>query len=132
MAFGPRSGRAFLLTLPRSGGTIGGIRIRDIRGRFGGIYEKTFVSAFALVVFSSSFSGLQAQVATGNIIGRITDKTGAVVPGVTVTSLDPAKGLKSETVSDDQGMYRLLYLGPADVFADLHCARVSPPCSGPV
>jgi hypothetical protein len=70
---------------------------------------------FALaVVTGAAVSDLQAQVATGNIIGRITDSTGAVVPGVRVTSLDPAKGLKTETVSDDQGMYRLLYLGPAE------------------
>lgn len=76
--------------------------------------KKLSFLAFALVAFGSAISGLRAQVATGNIIGRITDKSGAVVPGVTVASLDPAKGLKTETVSDDQGMYRLLYLGPAE------------------
>ena len=54
-----------------------------------------------------------AQTATGSITGRVTDSSGAAVAGVEVTSLNPAKGITIKTVSDEQGLYRLLYLAPA-------------------
>jgi hypothetical protein len=56
---------------------------------------------------------LPGQVATGNIVGRITDASDAVIVGAEVTALNPAKGLMTRTISDAQGVYRLLYLEPA-------------------
>jgi hypothetical protein len=56
---------------------------------------------------------LDAQVATGNIIGRLTDSSGAVIPEVSVASVNPSKGIRTEVSSDEQGMFRLLYLEPA-------------------
>ena len=53
------------------------------------------------------------QTATGSITGRVTDSSGAAVAGVEVTSLNPAKGMTIKTVTDEQGLYRLLYLAPA-------------------
>jgi hypothetical protein len=58
-------------------------------------------------------SSLWAQAATGSIIGRVSDPTGAAVPGVQIEARDPAKGTSTRGVTDEQGIYRLLYLPPA-------------------
>src|SRR4029453_2904281 len=57
-------------------------------------------------------SVLPAQMATGNIVGRVTDSSGALVADVEVTTLNPATGVTSRTATDEQGIYRLLYLAP--------------------
>ena len=54
-----------------------------------------------------------AQTATGTIIGHITDGSGAILPGVVVVALDPEKGINTRTLSDEQGIYRYFYMGPA-------------------
>lgn len=54
-----------------------------------------------------------AQTATGTIIGHITDSSGAIVPGVAVTALDPQQGITLTAVSSEQGIYRFFYLRPA-------------------
>ncbi|MCC6863025.1 MAG: TonB-dependent receptor [Bryobacterales bacterium] len=56
---------------------------------------------------------LCGQTANGNIVGRVTDATGAVVTGATVTAANPAKGFTTRTTTDEQGVYRLFYLEPA-------------------
>jgi hypothetical protein len=56
---------------------------------------------------------LRAQTATGNIVGRVTDNSGAVIAGAQVTALNPEKGLTFHTVTDQEGMYRFYYLAPA-------------------
>src|SRR5204863_4935591 len=72
-------------------------------------------SRFILVIFAllGLASVLPAQVATGNIVGRVTDASGAVVAGIEVTAVNPATGVTSRGTTDDQGIYRLLYLAPA-------------------
>jgi hypothetical protein len=71
--------------------------------------------ALSLAVAFCSFSARPTlgQTATGTIIGHLTDSTGAVLPGVEVTAINPEKGFTSKTVSDEQGIYRLFYLAPA-------------------
>ena len=54
----------------------------------------------------------QAGGATAEIKGKITDSTGAVVAGATVTATDAGKGISRATTSDEQGEYRLLSLPP--------------------
>ncbi|MCC6363324.1 MAG: TonB-dependent receptor [Bryobacterales bacterium] len=65
------------------------------------------------VALLSSGASLFGQTATGNIIGHVTDSTGSLLPGVTVTALNPEKGITQRTVSDEQGIYRFFYLDPA-------------------
>lgn len=52
---------------------------------------------------------LRADV-TGSILGTVTDATGAVVSGVTVTVTNLATNLKQTAVSDNLGQYRILAL----------------------
>src|ERR1700684_300247 len=56
---------------------------------------------------------LPAQSATGNIVGHVTDSSGAAVSGVGVVALNPEKGETFRTVTDEQGLYRFYYLAPA-------------------
>ena len=43
---------------------------------------------------------------TGSISGTVSDPSGAVMPGVTVTVTSASTGVRSTTVSDDRGFYR--------------------------
>ncbi|MGH9673236.1 MAG: carboxypeptidase regulatory-like domain-containing protein, partial [Bryobacteraceae bacterium] len=58
-----------------------------------------------LVVFSA-----RAQSTFGNIIGTVTDSTGAVVPRVKVTLISQGENVPREGVADDQGGYQALNL----------------------
>src|SRR5512147_1026521 len=69
-----------------------------------------YVSVAFAAVFASALFG---QAPTGNITGRITDSTGAIVVGVQVEALNPAKGIVTRATTDEQGTFRLLYLEPA-------------------
>jgi hypothetical protein len=66
-----------------------------------------------------SFSA--AQVSTGQISGRVTDSTGAVLPGVVVTATQTQTRLVRTTVTNEQGVYTLpnLPVGPYEVEATL-------------
>src|ERR1700682_5380434 len=64
------------------------------------------------LIFGASKATL-GQTATGNIVGRVTDSSGAVLTGVSVTALNPEQGLTFRTVTDHEGVYRFFYLAPA-------------------
>ncbi len=63
----------------------------------------------------------QGVGSSGDIIGTITDASGAVLPKVTVVVLEPEKGLRRTTLTDDTGQYRVTGLLPAtyDVSVEL-------------
>ena len=46
-----------------------------------------------------------AQIDTGVIVGRVTDDSGAVLPGVTVVATQEATGVASTTVTNDRGEF---------------------------
>src|SRR5688500_16420817 len=46
-----------------------------------------------------------AQLATAELNGRVTDSSGAVLPGVTVTATQTATGLTRSVVTDENGVY---------------------------
>jgi hypothetical protein len=54
----------------------------------------------------------QNVVLTGAIGGRVTDQTGAVVPGASVVVRNLATGLQQSTISNHAGLYQLLALMP--------------------
>lgn len=61
------------------------------------------------------------QTVTGTVLGTVTDNTGGVMPGVTVTAKNTATGFSRSQVSDDKGRYeiRSMPVGPYEVTAEL-------------
>jgi len=55
---------------------------------------------------------LQAQTETGQIIGKVTDEKGAVVPGASVTIKSAATGAERTATSGDDGTYIVTNLQP--------------------
>ena len=64
----------------------------------------SYLTAFLLLAATAVF----AQATTGSISGTVTDETGAVMPGVTITVTNTATGVERVQVSDDRGRYRVL------------------------
>jgi Carboxypeptidase regulatory-like domain/TonB dependent receptor len=56
-----------------------------------------------------------AQAVYGSVFGTVTDKTGAVVPGATITVTDEAKGTVETAVSNESGEFSVTHLAP-DVY----------------
>ena len=67
-----------------------------------------------------SASGLHAQRAAGTIAGTVTDASGAVVPGATVTIENPVSGLSRTAKTDSAGHYQFnnLPLNPYHLVAN--------------
>ncbi len=53
-----------------------------------------------------------AQEFRGSIVGTITDSTGGVLPGVTVTVTNTETRIEQTVVTDGQGLFQVLYLNP--------------------
>lgn len=67
-------------------------------------------AALAAALLAAVPAAAQQQLAT--LQGTITDQTGAVVPGVTVTATHAETGLTRTVVSNEVGVYRLASLEP--------------------
>ena len=67
---------------------------------------------FIAAIMSFSAPALYAQF-NASLRGVVTDPTGAVIPGATVTLLNVGTNISVETVSDDVGIYTFNGLGPA-------------------
>ncbi|MBI4472580.1 MAG: TonB-dependent receptor, partial [Acidobacteria bacterium] len=53
-----------------------------------------------------------AQVEQANITGTVSDQSGAVIPGARVRAINTQTRVTKETVTNDQGQYRIPYLHP--------------------
>jgi len=72
---------------------------------------KPIIFAVLLSILWLNSTASQAQTsANGSIYGHVTDSSGAVVAGVSVTAHSPAVGGTFKAVTDNQGNYRLLEL----------------------
>lgn len=62
-------------------------------------------------------SPADAQETTGTVLGAVTDQSGAVLPGVTVTATQQRTGLSKEAITSEDGTFTLSYLpiGPYDI-----------------
>ena len=62
---------------------------------------------FAALVLGLAISGqVSAQVISGDLVGTVLDKTGAVVPGARVEATKIDTGVKYETKANETGEYR--------------------------
>lgn len=70
------------------------------------------VCLIALPLFALSHARASAQaVSTGQISGRVTDASGAVLPGVDITATQTSTGLVRTTLTNETGSYTLPNLG---------------------
>src|ERR1017187_2118454 len=74
------------------------------------IQRASFATLFIAIFFS--FSAVLAQSAgnSGTIYGTVTDPTGAVIPGASVTIENPVSGYSRHTTSDSTGRYQFTNL----------------------
>ena len=63
-----------------------------------------------IVLITGAIAG--AQDFRGTIEGTVTDSTGGVLPGVTVTVTNTATSVEQHVVTDEAGRYRVVYLNP--------------------
>src|SRR5229473_6285776 len=76
-----------------------------------------FRKAAAVVALCLLFSCLGTAQTGGTISGSVSDATGALIPGASVTIKNADTGLTRELVSDEQGRYSApnLPVGPYEV-----------------
>jgi carboxypeptidase family protein len=72
------------------------------------IWATACAAALALLMAA----GVSAQDFRGAIAGRVTDQSGGVLPGVTVTVTNKETNVSNNTVTNETGTYSLLYLQP--------------------
>jgi hypothetical protein len=70
-----------------------------------------FLIGTGITLFSAK---LQAQAISGDLVGTVTDATGAIVPNATVTATNNATNVKSSATTSASGVYRLSNLLPGD------------------
>ena len=63
-----------------------------------------------LVAMLLAVAPLLAQETRGSLVGRVTDPTGAVMPGVILEVVHKQTGVATKTISNQEGLYQLLYL----------------------
>ena len=70
-----------------------------------------YISVFLLIAILVPFAAF-AQSSTGSISGNVTDASGSVLPGVTVTATNTATGFARSIVTNDAGHYEIPLLPP--------------------
>src|SRR6202034_3432593 len=73
-------------------------------------FPRRFVFLFFPFLLLSTAIHLQAQTAAGTITGTVTDASGAVIPGATVTIENPVSGLTRTAKTDASGQYKFTNL----------------------
>src|ERR1700746_1056810 len=79
------------------------------------------ICVFTTLVVCLFSVALSAQGNFGHIPGTVTDSTGAVIPGATVSVIDKDRGLARTLTTDEAGLYNApnLIPGPSTVRAEL-------------
>src|SRR5215203_3424343 len=65
-----------------------------------------------LLAFTLHAAGAAAQDFRGGIVGRVSDESGGLLPGVTITVTNRETNVSNNTVTNETGDYTLLYLTP--------------------
>jgi carboxypeptidase family protein/TonB-dependent receptor-like protein len=92
------------------------------RTRSSAVRPLALVGLLALALGLALLPAAQAQTAGANLIGRVTDKNGAPLPGATITATQKETGFTRNTVSESDGNFRLpsLPIGPYTVVIELN------------
>src|SRR5882757_5423686 len=78
----------------------------------GGVMQLRRFAALGLMAAAGLISTLPAQVDTGTITGRVTDTSGAAIPGVQVSLVQTETNFRFSGVTNDEGLYRIQSLQP--------------------
>ena len=73
---------------------------------------RTPLSAFLVLVIAVAPAGLRAQTVDTAIVGTVTDRSGAVIPGAKVTVTSVSTGVAKSAVTTATGEYTVNYLPP--------------------
>src|SRR5262249_44730356 len=111
---GPRTG--LFPTLQQNPGLTPGARIcrRSAASMGGGIVRRITTILFATVTFTVLFlsaTGL-GQSINATVGGTVSDPSGALIPGVTVTATNTATGIVNTIVTNEAGAYNFAALQP--------------------
>ena len=69
---------------------------------------KLWMFATALFAIAIAFPALlPAQAVSGDLVGIVTDATGAAIANATIIATNDATGVKTTAVTDSSGAYRL-------------------------
>ncbi len=75
------------------------------------MFRKMFTIASVMLALMLSVTGhAWAQGSTGTISGTVSDQTGAVLPGVTITAVNSGTNLTREVFTNESGQYTLTFL----------------------
>src|ERR1051326_6974696 len=66
------------------------------------------------VVFVAISASLWAQADRARIVGTVSDSTGAIVPGASITAKDNNTGSERQATADERGYYVISNLAPSD------------------
>src|SRR5688572_22903057 len=66
------------------------------------------IGVFGLLLTASAY----AQISTAQLAGKVTDESGAVLPGATVTVTQIETGAERSVVTDGEGAYLVSNLSP--------------------
>ena len=73
---------------------------------------RNWIAKFALLAFLLSGATLLRAQDNASMTGTVTDATGAVIPGATVTLTNPSQGLSYTQTTSGQGSYRFANIQP--------------------
>ena len=77
-----------------------------------GLCKLTVLTTFLIVAALLRPSLSHAQTGQGTIVGTVSDATGAVIPGVSISMVNKATGFIYSGVSNEEGLYRTPYVNP--------------------
>jgi Carboxypeptidase regulatory-like domain/TonB dependent receptor-like, beta-barrel len=77
-----------------------------------GCRPRSALVASALLALAFAGAPVMAQDFRGAIAGTVSDATGGVLPGVTITVTNLGTGVSQNVITDGRGLYQVLYLNP--------------------
>jgi Carboxypeptidase regulatory-like domain len=81
---------------------------------FAALIRGMLICSIAIAIFP-----LRAQTFYGSIVGAVTDSTGAMLPGATVTVINLGTAERRNAVTDASGNYQVVNLVPARYRVDI-------------
>jgi hypothetical protein len=87
--------------------------MRAFSFRFTTVVNRLLTLAMVTLVFAAA-AFAQAQASSADLNGTVTDPSGAVVPGATITARDTATGITRTVTSDESGEYKFIGLPPGE------------------